>query len=279
MSEGSVSLTALGAALRRAAHQVLDEPVVFADPLAVPILGPSLQARLEERLRTTELDPHASSLRAFLAARSRLCEDELAHTRVKQYVLLGAGLDTFAHRNPFPALRVFEVDAPATQAFKRTLLADRDPPPGLVYAPCDFERESLADALARAGFDDAAPAFFAWLGVVPYLTHAAAVATLSFIAARPAAVVFDYALPSARAGDLEPRVAQLGEPFRLFFEPPALERELVSLGFASCRDHDPEALNRRYFAGRDAIRGRAGHVMACRTAAFEDFTNANTESE
>jgi methyltransferase (TIGR00027 family) len=126
MDEARPSRTALRVAMRRAAHQLYDAPpLVLEDPLAVPILGREYRAEVE-RTQFKLHKPHSVALRAFLVARSRYAEDLLAHAvanGVTQYVLLGAGLDTFAHRNPHPHLRVFEVDHPATQLWKRELLA------------------------------------------------------------------------------------------------------------------------------------------------------------
>src|SRR5580693_8554933 len=149
MEQAIPSKTALSVALRRAAHQIYDSPIVFNDPIAVAILG----STYAEQLRRTPLRPDrpfSIALRAFIVARSRYAEDNLRHAvenGVRQYVLLGAGLDTFAHRNPYPQLRVFEVDHPATQQWKRDLLAagNFSAPANLIYAPVDFERESLAE--------------------------------------------------------------------------------------------------------------------------------------
>src|SRR5215472_17754460 len=132
-------------------------------------------------------------LRLFAAVRSRFSEDELAKAvarGVGQYVLMGAGLDTFAYRNPHPGLRVFEVDHPATQRWKRSLLEDS----GIAVRPVNFERNSLPRKLAEAGFRADESAFFAWLGVVPYLTEDAFVSTVKLIASMPegSGVVFDY---------------------------------------------------------------------------------------
>src|SRR5580704_6309372 len=174
MQDARPSRTALRVALRRAAHQLYDaRPLVLEDPVAVPILGKTYAEELR-RTPTRSDRPFSVGLRAFLVARSRYAEDTLAHAverGVKQYVLLGAGLDTFAHRNPHSHLRVFEVDHPATQQWKRELLeTSRLPAPGnLTYAPVDFERESLPEQLLSVGFDPDVPTFFAWLGVVPYL--------------------------------------------------------------------------------------------------------------
>ena len=188
MRDDSPSRTAVRVALRRAAHQVLDRPPVFTDPLAVAIVGADPEEiERDRRHRST----FGRGMRAFLAVRSRWAEDRLAEAvahGVSQYVLLGAGLDTFALRNPDPGLQVFEVDHPASQAFKRRRieaagLAARSGP---IYVPVDFETQDLPSALAAAGFDAGRPAFFAWLGVVPYLEEPAILETLRFVAARRA---------------------------------------------------------------------------------------------
>src|ERR1700686_1320542 len=181
MQEGKFSKTAHRVAIRRAAHQLLDQPRVLDDPLALRIIG----SEAEEALRSDPKEDHAFSrgFRAFMAARSRYAEDELAHAvahGVRQYVVLGAGLDTFAYRNPHPGLRVFEVDHPDTQEWKREqlLAAGIAVPSALSFVPIDFERQTLADGLARAGFGAGDAAFFSWLGVTPYLTREACRTTL-----------------------------------------------------------------------------------------------------
>jgi methyltransferase (TIGR00027 family) len=217
------------------------------------------------------------SLRAFLVARSRYAEDSLAHAvshGVMQYVLLGAGLDTFAHRNPYPQLRVFEVDHPATQQWKRELLESNNiaAPSNLIYAPIDFEHQTLPEQLIAAGFDTAAPAFFAWLGVVPYLTHAAFRSTLSFIASQPAGsgVVLDYGLPRSALPFLEQlahdslasRVQFAGEPFQLFFTPEEIAREFA--GFREIEDIGSPEINAHYLSNRSdnlRVRGSAGRLL------------------
>jgi methyltransferase (TIGR00027 family) len=260
------SRTALGAAAYRAAHQILDRPLVFADPLAIRILGESGAAALERQLDPDEAQSWRR-LRAFIAARSRLTEDALAdavHSGTSQFVVLGAGLDTFAYRNPYgPRLAVFEVDHPATQAFKRAQLktAGIDVPPSLTFVPVDFERESLLAALRTAGFRRRDSALFSWLGVTMYLDRDRVLATLAAIArgAGPGtSVVFDYVRPpasvdaSARARyqALIERHAASGEPWRSFFDPPELDAALREAGFTEVRDLNGAALNARYFAGR-----------------------------
>src|ERR1700733_14357288 len=191
------SRTAQRVALRRAAHQVVDHPRVFEDPLAIAIAGSDPEA-----LGTVE-QPYSRSLRAFIAVRSRYAEDHLlaaAARGVPQYVVLGAGLDTFAYRNPFQSagLRVFEVDHPATQEWKRAQLcaAGIAIPAEMTFAAVDFERQSLEDGLRIARFERQQPAMFSWLGVTPYLSRAAFDGTIQFIAGMPcgSSVVFDYAV-------------------------------------------------------------------------------------
>jgi methyltransferase (TIGR00027 family) len=265
METGLPSRTALGVAIRRAVHQLLDKPPVLSDPIAIPILGRHFQFDCEKQAH-----PVARAFRAFMAGRSRLAEDQLAAAfaaGTAQYVLLGAGLDTFAYRNPWPQLQVFEVDFPATQLWKRSLLRDaKIPEPAtLTFVPLDFEHHTLREGLTDAGPDVAGldftrPAFFTWLGVVPYLTLKAFRGTLDLVAAMPpgSGLVFDYALndeelsprrQKARAA-LAARVASVGEPFQLYFRMAQLENELKSAGFGRIEQIDSEEMNRRYFTSR-----------------------------
>jgi methyltransferase (TIGR00027 family) len=278
MEEARPSRTALRVALRRAAHQLYDAPpLVFDDPIAVPILGDTYG---EELLRTpTRPDrPFSVALRAFLVARSRYAEDNLARAvseGVTQYVLLGAGLDTFAHRNPYPHLRVFEVDHPATQQWKRELLETDDlpAPENLTYVPVDFERQSLPEQLHSSGFNPLKPTLFAWLGVVPYLTLEAFRSTIHFIAAQPpgSGVVFDYSQPRSALpfrerlahDSLASRVKLAGEPFQLFFTPIEVAAELSA--FCNLEDLGSGEINTRYFTGRTdnlKILGSAGRLLS-----------------
>jgi methyltransferase (TIGR00027 family) len=271
------SKTALAVALRRAVHQLHDLPAVFDDPVSVPIL----RATYAERLRAMSdrrNEPFSRAMRAFLVARSRYAEDSLSvavAAGVQQYVLLGAGLDTFAHRNPYPRLCVFEVDHPATQQWKRELLetCGLAIPASLRYAPVDFEVQTLSTQLEAAGFDGYAPVFFAWLGVVPYLTLGAFRATLAFIALRPmgSGVVFDYGQPrDALLFDeqlvrdaLASRVGLTGEPFQLFFTPAEVARELAT--FTAVEDLGVTEINAHYFRGRAdqlAVRGTRGRLVS-----------------
>ena len=162
MREGEGSRTAERVAIRRAAHQLLERPLIFDDPLAIRIIDPFAAERLRADPAAFDPSPASPFLRAFFAVRSRFAEDELhaAVARgVRQYVVLGAGYDTFAYRNPYFDLRVFEVDHPATQRSKRQRLAAAGiaVPGTATYVPVDFATVSAAEALDDAGFDRSAP--------------------------------------------------------------------------------------------------------------------------
>jgi methyltransferase (TIGR00027 family) len=284
MREKKPSRTALGAAAHRAAHQFLENGRIFADPLAVTILGK--QAQLDAL--SARMQPATRGLRLFIAARSRIAEDALAAgveaRGVRQLVVLGAGLDTFAYRNPFSEkLPVFEVDRPETQAWKRRRLTEAgiEAPRSLTFAPLDFERDDLLAALEVAGFDPARRTFFMWLGVVPYLTGDAIRSTLRAIGGLSGGgeVVFDYSDPpallsqEARAAHVKraKRVAALGEPFVSYLEPDELHARLRALGFTLIDDLGPAALVERYIrpgpraASEATSRNRGGHVIFAAT--------------
>jgi len=281
MIEARPSRTALRVAMRRAAHQLFDNPKVLDDPIAMPIIGP----KAAEKLKTESPDAFGKfglGIRAFMVARSRYAEDALARSVKRgavQYVILGAGLDTFAYRNPYAesALRVFEVDYPATQEWKRRNLKEAEIaiPASVTYAPVDFEHQTLAEGLRLAGFDATRPTFFSWLGVTMYLTDDAITSTLCLIASTPpgGGVAFDYAIPVASLGFLGrvamrammQRVAAAGEPFVTFFEPGALRARLLGLGFHGIEDLGAGDINARYFGDRtDKLRvlGRLGRLMS-----------------
>jgi methyltransferase (TIGR00027 family) len=271
--------TALSVARFRAAHQLLDDPLVFEDPLSLKILG----AAEEAALRRDPLQyntPLFKGLRTSVVVRSRMAEDEWARSKqrgIRQYVILGAGLDTFAYRNrEQDGTRIFEVDLPETQQWKRCCLlaADIKEPASLTFVPINFERSTLAEALERGGFSPADAAFFSWLGVTMYLDEAAIMSTLYFIAALPAGsgVVFDYAVfPSLlsprehRAMELlASRVAERGEPWKTYLDPTSLSRMLHSMGFSKVENLGPEQLNQRYLSGRkDGLRKSGVSRLVC----------------
>ena len=280
MDAGRPSATAQEAAILRAAHQILDKPRIFDDPIALQIIGAKAESALRsnpERFNTRR------SLRAFIALRSRYAEDELARAvkrGTRQYVILGAGLDTFPYRNPYPesSLRVFEVDHPATQSWKRQRLGEAGigTPDSLVFVPIDFERQTLADRLNRAGFRADRASFFSWLGVVVYLTKPAVMETFKFVAslAVGSEIVFDYGVPSSLLTENQrsareagaKRAAMIGEPWITYLDPPSFTSELQGMGFRHVEDLSPEEANERYFKGRaDGLRlGGASRLMKAR---------------
>ena len=278
MQPGQPSLTALGAARLRAAHQVLDDASILADPLALRIIGDDIEVSLDHA-RAHVSGPR---LRWFIAARSRIAEEaltEAVNAGATQLVVLGAGLDTLPYRTPLAdRLRIFEVDFPATQARKRDMLAAAGiaVPGTLAYVGVDFERETLADALKAAGFAAAERSFFSWLGVVPYLTEAAIFSTLGYIAglAGGAEVVFDYVNPEAsiapagRAAHqaLAERVAGSGESMQSYFDTAPLCERMRAAGFRHVDDIGPDRISARFFPESErAGPARGGHIMYAST--------------
>ena len=278
MQPGQPSLTALGAARLRAAHQVLDNASILADPLALRILGDDIAVSLDYARA------HASGprLRWFIAARSRIAEEALTdavNAGATQLVVLGAGLDTLAYRTLFAdRLRIFEVDFPATQARKREMLAAAAiaVPATLSYVGIDFERQTLAEALGAAGFAAPERSFFSWLGVVPYLTEAAIFSTLGYIARLEggAGVVFDYVNPAAsvppasRAANqaLAERAAAAGERFQSYLDTAPLCAKMSAVGFRHIDDVGPDRIAARFFPESEhAAPTRGGHVMHAST--------------
>jgi methyltransferase (TIGR00027 family) len=270
MKSNEPSRTALMMARQRAAHQVLDHGSILYDPFAMKIL------REDEKdvLQFANKHPLASIGRMFTAARSRIAEDALSRAvegGVRQIVILGAGLDTFALRNPHGAqqIRIYEVDHPATQAWKLQRLAEAQIalPPWLILVPVDFERDDVGEKLVAAGFQQNSPAFFTWLGVVPYLTQDAIGRTLDYMSSiQNSEVVFDYMEPpeafseelrqieKARAEQLE----IMGERSDTRFEPAGMAAILRLHGFSEIEDINFQQIASRF--GR-AIQGLApGHA-------------------
>lgn len=259
-------------------HHLYDHPRVLDDPVVLKLLDAHDVAAI--RTDPTPYDtPTLRRLRAGIALRSRYAEDCVADAvghGVRQYVILGAGLDSFAYRNPFPRekLRVFEVDHPATQAWKRERLAAAgiDASTSPTFVPVDFEHETIGAALAEHGFRAGAPAIISWLGVMMYLTRDTIRQTFGWVAtlAPGSTIVFTYlAQPSssdraARAAfdGLAAHAAAQGEPWITSFEPHELARLLDEVGLALVEDLGPTEAIERYFRGRtDGLRpGSAGHL-------------------
>ncbi len=256
--------SALRVAVLRAAHQLLDDPLVFEDPFALSILGEEGEAVLRSDPSLCQAPP-PNAFRASLVLRSRFTEDQWAEARrsgARQYVILGAGLDTFAYRNTNYGSRVFEVDLPAMIRWKRGCLqmAGIGEPDSLAFVTTDFEHVSPAKPLKRAGFDLNVPAFFSWLGVTMYLDEEAVLNTLRFVASLPSGsgIVFDYAvrpdlLPPREQqvmNRIDKRMADGGEPWKTHLDPTTFPNLLLTLGFSEVDDLGPEELNECYLSGR-----------------------------
>jgi len=283
MREGIPSRTAFRVAMRRAVHQLFDHPKVLDDPWAVPIVGDAISEICADASR--HYSWIARRFRAFMVARSRYAEDQLAASVsrvVRQYVILGAGLDTSAFRgiSVSESLRVFEVDHPQTQAWKKQRLqaASIPIPASVSFVSVDFEHQTLQTELEVAGFRADRPAFISWLGVVPYLTREAASHTFAFLGSLPegSGVAFDYAVePSSlpwlerlAVNALSRRVARAGEPFRLFFTSNELDEFLKARGFHRIEQLASREINERYFSGRSDglhVVGSAGRIVSAWT--------------
>ena len=278
------------AASQRAAHLILDNPKIFEDPLALRIIGAEAESKLRLNLAQFQNLPERN-LRALMVVRSRYAEDELARSiqrGVRQYVILGAGLDSFAYRNPFPFLRVFEVDHPVTQAWKRSCLekAAIPIPASVTFVSVDFERQMMTDALRQSGFKSDELTFVSWLGVTGYLSQEAVISVLSSIVSSMrigSEVVFDFAPPlqlketirrikesfvvsgSSLLQQLRERAYRMivnrtfkNKDFRwTYFDPASLTRDLKRIGFADVQLFGPKELNVRYCKDRtDGLRIR-----------------------
>jgi methyltransferase (TIGR00027 family) len=298
MEEGRPSATAMVAAMMRAAHLLWDgEPKILEDDLALGLSGVeseaalraalnALQTELTQRFPLTLVQSLLQYTRAGVTLRSRYAEDELAKAierGVSQYVILGAGLDSFAYRRRDLAgvLRVLEVDHPATQHWKQVRLQELrvDLPPHLTFIPLDFERQTIVEALSAGGYHPEEPAFFSWLGVTWFLTEETIYQTLHLIAstALGSEIVFEYPIAEALLEEEERQMLAIikalgvarGEPVRSLFEPARLMTRAQELGFGRVWDFGPEEANPRYFAGRsDGLQfSKIGRLLKARVGA------------
>jgi methyltransferase (TIGR00027 family) len=258
------ALSAWRVALRRAAHQLFDDPVIFTDPYAVPLLG-SAGAEALKRTPQGEGRRWSRSLRAFAVGRSCVAEQQLAHAvsnGVTRYCILGAGLDTFALRNPWPRLEVTEIDHADLQAWKRELLQT-----AAISAPRRWVQQP-GDLAHLQNEHSPQPTFFSLLGVAPYLERDVFAGVLGYVRAHGAGsgIVFDYRLPRAllpeeeqrQHDSLSSRLADSGEPFASFWSPQDMDSQLSV--FSRVEQFDARELNERFFPGRSdglAVLGEA----------------------
>jgi len=306
MEPSTASRTALSTSLMRALHTRTDPQPIINDPWGdrlVPVaalegirhralsaLPPTVRASADAAPDSWVEDwLRASPAYATVITRSRYAEDALRDAiarGVRQYVLIGAGFDSFALRTPPQArhIDIFEVDHPATQSLKRQRIQDcgvslRDT---VHFLAADLATQSLGTVLSRSSFNSAEPAFFSWLGVTMYLTREANLASLHAIAqsAKPGSeLVFSYvddkafhggpAAPSADVSELRRSVASIGEPFLSGFDPDTLAKDLSCLGLELEEDLDDFQVVQRYDPlGRNGLRPvRVSHVARARVAA------------
>jgi methyltransferase (TIGR00027 family) len=286
MPENQVSITALITAFARAYHSKYDSPKIFDDFLAPKLFTPEEQAYFGQNLaKSLEFfDPEfAASCPDQVTAlarvmqiqnapvtlsRSRYTEDSLetaVKQGVQQYVILGAGLETFAFRRPemVKQLRIFEVDHPATQNYKKQRIAQLgwNIPEQLHFVPVDFSKDNPATALRESGYDPRKSSFFSWLGVTIYLTRQAVLDTLQAIAGMAPAgsiVIFDYLDTDAFIPErteksiqlMQEMVRRAGEPIKTGFDPETLARELATLGLHLEENLEPSVIEAHYFKGR-----------------------------
>jgi methyltransferase (TIGR00027 family) len=252
-----VHRTAIGAATLRAFHLLREgEPKILRDEFALPLSGLS-----EEELVAGLVGyPHTS---AAWVLRSRYTEDRLAAAgaRLNQYVILGAGLDSYAlrHADDLNELIVFEVDDPTVQVWKqaRFKALGLDTPRQLRFTPCDFERSSLTEALADAGFASETPAFISWLGVTPYLSSASISDTLRWAAgcAPGSEITLTFVVPGPQAEAEKALLASMNVNFSTFFTPDQMTGVLREAGFRQIEHFLPQQANNIYFRGRtDGLR-------------------------
>ena len=271
----SKSATAVLSATIRAAHLRFHDSPVFEDSYALQMLPPFWRAVGSYRpLKWLVGDVVLGVYRPVypsVVLRARYSEDQLLEAigeGAGQYVILGAGFDTFSlrHRELADRVRIFEVDHPATQAVKRQriLKANGRMPSNLTLVAVDFEKDRLDGALVKAGFSSRTPAFFSWLGVTYYLTQEAIRDTLdriSAISAPGSRIVFDWKIAKRMmsaewkrlAERMERFAARLGEPMLTYFTPHALREMMAGHGYTEVEMIAPEEQRRRYLGGRTDI--------------------------
>jgi methyltransferase (TIGR00027 family) len=286
MAEKQSGLTAIVMAYSRAYHATHESDKIFDDFLADSLFTPEERTQTNRdwanmlqyvapELAATNPDPMTAlawvvqlTNGPITLPRSRYAEDSLEkaiQAGVRQYIILGSGLDTFAYRRPdlSDRLQIFELDHPATQAMKQSRVARAEwkHPSNLHYVPVDFTKESLSSALARSSYDSTQLSFFSWLGVSYYLPREVVFDTLQeikFNTAQGSPIVFDYLdadafVPekvSKRVQQMQWMAAQLGEPMKAGFDPLMLSTELEKLGLRLEENLSPAAIESRYFQNR-----------------------------
>ena len=280
------SRTAVLTAVTRSLYREEPGPMIFDDDLAFDLAGEEGLV-IAGRLRTELPRAHVLAFGRWVCIRSRFSEDlvEGAVSRgVDQYVILGAGLDSFAYRRAdlMNHLRVFEVDHPASQSWKRDRIREMgiEIPENLVFAPVDFERQTLREGLESAGFSFARAAVFSWIGVTMYLTLDAIHATLATISkCLPGSqVVLSYNQPNRVLDDnafrvtstFQPIAAEMGEPFVSFFVQEEIEGLLRNFGFEDIVHFGPQEARTAWFSGVEVAIAGAQRLIAATVGSSTD---------
>ena len=274
------SRTILNPAIQRAAHQLLDSPLILDDPVAIGLIPEASQAAILSSAHDLR-SPRITMVRSLMMLRNRFAEDRLleaAGRGVRQYVMIGPGLETFPWRQPSFAqsMQIFAVDHPATLAFTRDRLRERglSPPSNLTFVPLDLEQRQLGHSLVGCGFDRESEAFWSILGVIQYLSSESLHALLAFAGSLPAGsetvMSFNPLDDELDGDDLDElnrsmaRGAAVGEPWITRMRPADLARRLACLGFGSVFHLTPMLAQERYFSNRsDQLRAsRFEQLMA-----------------
>ena len=266
MFPGQASQTLLIASIMRARHQLLDTPLILKDSVVLNLVPEARDPGVLSEFGDSS-QPVPILLRSLFAMRSRFTEDRLAQAvarGIHQYVMFGAGLDTFPWRQPDFArdMQIFAVDHPASFIQTNRVFRERGfaKPPNLIRVPLDLEQKRLGQYLAACDFDPGATSFCSALGVLHYLEDEMADDILRFVASLPPSseIVFTFVLPEDAVDGVNleiarraaARTAELGEPWKSQVRPQALADKLKRLGFGEVFHLSPELAQARYFAGR-----------------------------
>ncbi len=269
METQQCSRTAIITAAMRASHMILDaSPHVLEDHFALQFAGFKTDKDLIDFFSGFKPMGFEEN-RAYFSMRHRFAEDELSKAikskNINQYVILGAGLDSFAYRNStiYSDLKIFEVDHPDSQQGKKERLSSLQIkiPPNVQYVPVDFEQTLLSSALSASGVSFQNPVFISWLGVTLYLSSDSVFSLLSDLSDHLSAgsiIVFDYILPDSLLNKPDKeltdyysrRAAEVGEPWLSRFDPMEIEKELANIGYSTCKQFTKSMAIERYFKNR-----------------------------
>ncbi|WP_339292438.1 class I SAM-dependent methyltransferase [Paenibacillus sp. FSL W8-0187] len=288
MEDSKIKRTALMSSYLRSHHSLHADPKIFDDFISSQLLTQEDQVAYEQSMvmALTAIDPERIALNlkredsiaymvqhyfptSLFLSRARYAEDKLKdaiNRGIKQYIILGAGMDTFAQRNPnlTEQLQIFEIDHPATQRFKRNRLKDLglEQPDNLNFVPVDFTKDQLENVLLDASYDPTLPSFFSWLGVIHYLPRQdvfSTFRTIANIAPPGSSIIFDYwdldafdpEKAAKRVNIMQSILRQAGEPMLTGLDPQSVADELYKVGIDMQEHLSPMEIQSKYFEGRN----------------------------